>query len=87
MSLGEFEPDVWIPSAHPAARRGAISLAELVPSDVIPGRAGVKPGTYDAWTQVMRTLDPDFEFTDPTIGARCRWTWLSRPPRTGQPPC
>jgi DNA-binding transcriptional LysR family regulator len=23
MSMGEFEPDVWIPSSHPAARRGA----------------------------------------------------------------
>ena len=23
MSLGEFEPDVWIPSSHPAARRGS----------------------------------------------------------------
>src|SRR6516225_3097367 len=29
MSLGEFEPDVWVPSAHPSARRGTISLDEL----------------------------------------------------------
>src|SRR4249920_1037135 len=26
MSLGEFEPDVWIPSPHAAARRGTVSL-------------------------------------------------------------
>src|SRR6201990_2492708 len=26
MSLGEFEPDVWIPSPHAAGRRGTISL-------------------------------------------------------------
>src|SRR5208283_2958387 len=26
MSLGEFEPDVWIPSSHAAARRASISL-------------------------------------------------------------
>jgi hypothetical protein len=25
MSLGEFEPDVWIPAPHSAARRGTIS--------------------------------------------------------------
>ena len=29
MSLGEFEPEVWISGTHPAARRGTISLAEL----------------------------------------------------------
>ena len=37
MSLGNFEPDVWIPSAHPAARRGTISLGELAGMDVIHG--------------------------------------------------
>src|SRR6202041_3633391 len=26
MSLGEFEPEVWIPSSHAAARRGSINL-------------------------------------------------------------
>src|SRR5689334_14082499 len=35
MSLGEFEPDVWIPSSHAAARRGTISLGELTRVDVI----------------------------------------------------
>src|SRR6201995_5595916 len=35
MSLGEFEPDVWIPSSHAAARRGLISLDELTRMDVI----------------------------------------------------
>src|SRR5690242_10840139 len=34
MSLGEFEPDVWIPSPHAAARRGTISLDELARMDV-----------------------------------------------------
>src|SRR5689334_3996278 len=29
MSLGDFEPDVWIPTRHPAAGRGTISLDEL----------------------------------------------------------
>jgi DNA-binding transcriptional LysR family regulator len=60
MSLGEFEPDVWIPAPHAAVRRGTISLDELTP------RRG-EPGTYDAWTQVLRTVDPRFEFTDPPL--------------------
>src|SRR6516164_1624323 len=37
MSLGHFEPDVWVPSAHPAARRGTISVGELACMDVIHG--------------------------------------------------
>ena len=37
MSLGQFEPDVWIPSSHPAARRGVIGLDELASMDVIHG--------------------------------------------------
>jgi hypothetical protein len=65
MSLGEFEPDVWIPSSHPAARRGVISLAGL---DVIYGPRRASPATYDRWLQVLRTADPRFEFTDPPFG-------------------
>ncbi len=65
MSLGEFEPDVWIPSSHPAARRGSISLDEMVSMDVIHGPRRTEAGTYDAWTTVLRTVDPRFEFTDP----------------------
>src|SRR6266702_916174 len=26
-----------------------------------------EPGTYDAWTRVLRTVDPRFEFTDPPL--------------------
>jgi len=65
MSLGEFEPDVWIPSSHAAARRGSISLDEMVGMDVIHGPRRTEAGTYDAWTTVLRTVDPRFEFTDP----------------------
>ena len=67
MSLGEFEPDVWIPSPHAAARRGTISLDELARMDVIHGPRRAEPGTYDAWTRVLRTVDPRFEFTDPPL--------------------
>jgi DNA-binding transcriptional LysR family regulator len=65
MSLGEFEPDVWIPSSHPAARRGNISLDEMAGLDVIHGPRRAEAGTYDAWTRVLRSVDPRFEFTDP----------------------
>ena len=67
MGLAEFEPDVWIPSSHPASRRGTISLAELAHLDVIHGPRRVEPGTYDAWTRVLRTVDPSFEFSDPPL--------------------
>jgi DNA-binding transcriptional LysR family regulator len=67
MSLGEFEPDVWIPSPHAAARRGTISLDELTRMDVIHGPRRAEPGTYDAWTRVLRTVNPRFEFTDPPL--------------------
>lgn len=67
MSLGEFEPDVWIPDAHPAARRAAISLGELAQMKVIYGPHRAKAGIHDAWSQVMRQENPDFEFTDPPL--------------------
>ena len=57
MSLGEFEPDVWIPALHTAARRGTISLDELARMDVIHGPRQAEPGTYDAWTRVLRTVN------------------------------
>jgi DNA-binding transcriptional LysR family regulator/osmotically-inducible protein OsmY len=65
MSLGDFEPDVWIPSRHIASHRGTISPDEMVRMDVVHGPRRVEPGTYDAWTRVLRTVDPGFEFTDP----------------------
>jgi DNA-binding transcriptional LysR family regulator len=65
MSLGEFEPEVWIPAAHPAARRGTISLGELVGLEVIHGPRRAGAGPYDAWAKVLRAVDSRFEFTDP----------------------
>ena len=67
MSLGEFEPEVWIPSWHPAARRDVIGLDELVGLDVIHGPRRAGPGTYDAWLQALRAVNPRFEFTDPPV--------------------
>jgi DNA-binding transcriptional LysR family regulator/RimJ/RimL family protein N-acetyltransferase len=67
MGLAEFEPDVWIPSSDVAARRGTISLAELAHMDVVYGPRRAEPGTYDAWTQVLRTADSRFGFSDPPL--------------------
>jgi DNA-binding transcriptional LysR family regulator len=65
MSLGEFEPDVWVPRAHPAASRGVIGLGELAGVDVIYGPRRASPAIYDRWLRALRAADPRFEFTDP----------------------
>jgi DNA-binding transcriptional LysR family regulator len=65
MSMGEFEPCVWIAAAHPAAPGGTISLGELARMDVIHGPRAVSAGTYDSWLAVLRTGQPCFGFTDP----------------------
>ena len=65
MRLDEFEPEVWIPRTHPAACRGTISADELAGMTVIHGPRRAEPGTYDAWTKVLRGADPRFAFTDP----------------------
>jgi DNA-binding transcriptional LysR family regulator len=67
ITLGEFEPEVWVPAIHPAARRGTISLAELAAVQVIHGPRRAQPGTYDAWLAALQAVDPRFEFTDPPL--------------------
>jgi DNA-binding transcriptional LysR family regulator len=67
MSLGNFEPEVWVPSTHPSARRGAISLPELARMDVIHGPRRAESVIYDAWTRVLQVIDQGFEFTDPPL--------------------
>jgi DNA-binding transcriptional LysR family regulator len=64
MTLGEFEPEVWIPAAE-AGDREVIDLDELADMDVIHGPRRASPGTYDAWRAVLRAPRPRFEFTDP----------------------
>ncbi len=67
MSLGQFEPEVWIPRSHPAARRGVIGLDELASMDVIHGPRRASTATYDRWLRITRATDPRFEFTDPPL--------------------
>jgi molybdate transport repressor ModE-like protein len=77
MILGEFEPEVWVPSSHVAARRGAISLEELAGLQVIHGPRRAHGGTYDAWTRKLQAADPRFEFTDPPFQRSLRMTLAS----------
>ena len=65
MNLGAFEPEVWIPSLHPAARRGTMGLDELASMHVIHGPRRAGAGTYEVWLKVLQAIDPDFGFTDP----------------------
>jgi DNA-binding transcriptional LysR family regulator len=65
MSLGEFEPEVWIPSSSGSDHRGTISLDELARMEVIHGPRRASAATYDAWLAVLRTGHAGFEFTDP----------------------
>jgi DNA-binding transcriptional LysR family regulator len=65
MTLGEFEPEVWIPAAVAVGDRQLLDLDELADMDVIHRPRRTSPGTYDAWRAVLRARQPRFEFTDP----------------------
>ncbi len=65
MSLGEYEPEVWIPSSAGIGDRGIITLDELADMAVIHTPRGASAATYDPWLAVLRTSQPRFEFTDP----------------------
>jgi DNA-binding transcriptional LysR family regulator len=69
MSLGEFEPDVWIPHAHPAARREVIGLDELASMDVIHGPRRASPAIYDRWLEVLRAVNPAVRVHRPAAAA------------------
>src|SRR5260370_36785495 len=58
MSLGEFEPVLWIPSWHPAARRGTFTVEELTRMTVVYGPRRADVGTYDHWLGVLRAAGP-----------------------------
>ena len=64
MTLGVFEPDVWLSPAHPAATGRVIGLDELAGLEVIHGPRRLSPVTYDAWLAALRDVNPRFEFTD-----------------------
>jgi DNA-binding transcriptional LysR family regulator len=65
VTLGDFEPEVWIPEPATAGDRQRIGLDELADMDVIHGPRHTSPGTYDAWLALLRESRARFEFTDP----------------------
>jgi DNA-binding transcriptional LysR family regulator len=65
MTLGEFEPDVWLPAGVAAGREDVIGLDELASLDVVHGPRRSSPAVYDAWRAALRAVRPHFEFTDP----------------------
>jgi DNA-binding transcriptional LysR family regulator len=65
MTMGEFEPDVWLPRSQPGECRAEISLGELAHMDVIHGPRRASSGTYDCWLEIMRAINPRFDFADP----------------------
>jgi DNA-binding transcriptional LysR family regulator len=67
MTLGEFEPELWVPARAGIRDRGVIGLTELAAMDVVHGPRRASPAIYDAWLRVLRSVCPRFEFTDPPL--------------------
>ena len=73
MSVGEFEPEVWIPAGHPAATGAAIGLAELAQLDIVHGPRRASPATYDAWLARLRAAGrPGSRSPTRRSATRCR---------------
>ena len=87
MSLGEFEPDLWIPASHPAARRGA-SVWTSWPAwtsstgRAAPSRAPTMPGPASCAPRTRASSSPPRR-----CGTRWRWCSPSPQPLTGPPRC
>jgi hypothetical protein len=83
MNLGEFEPDVWIPSLHPAAPRKVIGLDELAHMDVVHGSRRVArvialgPGSerHDQTLPQAPTPMTWFPSASSSIRWPPRWAW------------
>jgi len=67
MSLGEFEPETWLPASAGAASGDSIGLDELASLTVIHGLRRTGAATYDAWLAMLRDRRPRFAFTDPPV--------------------
>jgi DNA-binding transcriptional LysR family regulator len=65
MSLGKFEPEVWIPSSQGRTPYATIGARELVRLPVIHGPRRAGSAIYDAWLTLLRAEDARFEFADP----------------------
>ena len=87
MRLGEFEPVLWIPSWHPAARRGTLTVEELTRMTVVYGPRRADVGTYDQWLECCgRRIRVSRSPTRCSV-TRCPCLWPSPPPRAALPRC
>lgn len=66
MSIGEFEPEAWLP-ATTVADRDIITIRELAEMGVVYGPHAAGSGIHDAWLTVLRSGNEWFEFTDPPV--------------------
>ena len=71
-SLGEFEPDVWLPGTHPAAPGRVIGLGELAALDIIHGPRRLGTVTYDLWQAVIGPAIRASASPTRRSAARCR---------------
>jgi DNA-binding transcriptional LysR family regulator len=67
VTVGEFEPEVWVPARAGFGDGGVIGLAELAEMDIVHGPRRVSPGPYDTWLEKLRSIRPRCEFTDPPV--------------------
>lgn len=67
MSLGEFEPQTWLPASAGVTSGDSIGLDELAGLTVIHGPRRACAATYDAWLAALRDERPRFTFTDPPL--------------------
>ena len=67
VTVGEFEPEVWVPARAGFADGGVIGLADLAEMAIVHGPRRVSPVPYDTWLEKLRSIRPRCEFTDPPV--------------------
>jgi DNA-binding transcriptional LysR family regulator len=67
MSLGEYEPETWLPASTGAVSGDSIGLGELAEFAVLHGPRRTAAATYDSWLAIVRDRQPKFAFTDPPL--------------------
>lgn len=64
MRLGEFQPEVWLPSTG-SDRREVVGLDDLARMNVMYGSCHTSAATYGAWLAALRSRESGFDFIAP----------------------